>query len=136
MSYNKLPVLGGRGYDEDSDDELVDVVVSSSEDEGDEELKTHNSLRPSAAIATPNKWRVEVRPRVVTSSHSLSALVLARPSRSRLNLVPVSPSDSTTSLVRKILSTNDFEIPMSDEQLDDFRRIMLAAFDKSKEKVT
>lgn len=82
------------------------------------------------------KWQISAPPKLVTSNHSnLSYQRALKPVNSNLSLLSVSSatslnsqSRSSTSLVRKMLTVDDIKININEDQLDEFKIMMIEAF--------
>lgn len=128
---------GVENDDEDEQRNVVDVIVSSessessSEDESDdnEEEATMMMMIRSRPPKSAPKWYVSVQPRLVTSNHSWTGLGRAS-SRTNLSAKSSGCASSTTSLVKKVLSSQDLEINVSQDKLNEFHGIIMATFER------
>lgn len=127
---------GVENDDEHEQRNLVDVIVSSesssnsSEDESDDndEEATMMMITSRPPKSAP-KWYVSVQPRLVTSNHSWTGLGRAS-SRTNLSAKSSGCASSTTSLVKKVLSSQDLEINVSQDKLNEFHGIVMATFER------
>ena len=125
-------VLGGVGKAQ-SEDQLVDSYQQLQE-----RLSGVPPTRPaktqSQQHVVPN-WSRPVQQSTSTTNRRMFSN--ATPSATDLfgSRSQLKATESSSSLVKKILCARDFEIVMDDEQLAEFRRLMIDAFER-KRKVT
>lgn len=120
--------------DDDDDDEVVCKrrLMKNREEENDEMVdRAVESMRLLQTVP-PSKWtRVEVRPRLVTASSYTSLTASRVLVTSTTHTTATKKSESTSSgLVKRVLSAQDVEIVMNDDQLVDFRRLIMAVFER------